>query len=58
MLKIVTGHLVNTLIPEKLHEMIDRFMTKKNANLKKIKIKMLPELQKLLKESKEVLSEL
>ena len=58
MLKIITGHLVNTMIPERLHEMIDRSMAKKNANLKKIKIKLIPELQKMLKESKEVSSEL
>ena len=35
MLMIITGHLVNTLIPERLHEMIDRSMAKKNANLSK-----------------------
>ena len=59
MFKIIKGYLVNTLIPERLHEMIDRSMAKKNANLsKKIKIKVLPELQKMLKESKEVSSEL
>ena len=33
MLKIITSHLVNTLIIERLHEMIDRSMAKKNANL-------------------------
>ena len=33
MLKIIKGYLVNTLIPERLHEMIDRSMSKKNANL-------------------------
>ena len=59
MLKIIKGYLVNTLIPERLHEMIDRFLTKKNANLStKFKIKVLPELQKMLKESKEESSEL
>ena len=36
MLKIIKGYLVNTLIPEILHEMIDRSMAKKNANLSKI----------------------
>ena len=35
MLKIITGYLVNTLIPERLHEMIGRSMAKKNANLSK-----------------------
>ena len=35
MLKIIKGYLVNTLIPERLHEMIDRSIAKKNANLSK-----------------------
>ena len=35
MLKIIKGYLVNTLIPERFHEMIDRSMAKKNANLSK-----------------------
>ena len=35
MFKIITGYLVNTLIPERLHEMIDRSIAKKNANLSK-----------------------
>ena len=35
MVKIIAGYLVNTLIPERLHEMIDRSMAKKNANLSK-----------------------
>ena len=36
MFKIITGYLVNTLSrPERLHEMIDRSMAKKNANLSK-----------------------
>ena len=59
MLKIIKGYLVNTLIPERLHEMIDRSMTKKECQfVKKFKIKVLTELQKMLKESKEVSSEL
>ena len=33
MLKIIKGYLVNTLIPERLHKMIDKSMAKKNANL-------------------------
>ena len=35
MLKIIKGYLVNTLIPERLHEMRDRSMAKKNVNLSK-----------------------
>ena len=35
MLKIIKSYLVNTLIPERLHEMIDRSIAKKNANLPK-----------------------
>ena len=29
MLKIITGYLVNTLIPERLHEMTDKSMVKR-----------------------------
>ena len=59
MLKIIKGYLVNTLIPERFDEMIDRSMKKKECQfVKKFKIKVLPELQKMLKESKEVSSEL
>ena len=36
MFKIIIGYLVNTLIPERLHEMIDRSMAKKTANLSNI----------------------
>ena len=51
MLKIIKGYLVNTLIPERIHEMIDRSMEKKECQfVKKFKIKVLPELQKMLKE--------
>ena len=39
MLKIIKSYLVNTLISERLHEMIDRSMTKKNANLSKKNLK-------------------
>ena len=35
MLKIIAGYLINTLIPERFDEMIDRSMEKKNANLSK-----------------------
>ena len=35
MLKIIKGYLVNTLIPERLYEMIDRSIAKKSQFVKK-----------------------
>ena len=58
---IIIVQLVNTLIPENLQEMIDRAMARREYQFvkkKNITMKVLPEFQRMFKETKEMSSEL
>ena len=59
MIWLVTTHLVNTLIPENLQKMIDKSMEKREYQFvkkKNITMKVLPEFQRMFKETKEMSS--